>query len=158
MVDDSPQRALLDGDVGVSQRLGERCSGGSVVKPPHPLQALPEPRPERNVHLPEVRRQPRRAGENQQKRRIGANLLAGVQQRAANVDREGVRFVQQHRQRLLAATGRQRRHEIPVRRAFGLPLGRGDGGHADLAWQPSCNAPLGRKRIRLNQPLSRVWW
>ena len=151
------QGAGVEGDVVRGHRFRQSVSGGAGFKPLDTQQALAEARPERGVHLAEALRQPRRARQHQQKGRGDANLLAGVEQRAADILGQRVRFVEKHRERPSGATRRQRPHE--GRGAFGLATGRG--GHAGLPWQPARDAASRRQgvdkrlRVRRCHPASR---
>ena len=130
------------------QRPDQRLSSRGVVQPADGQQSLAQPRPEGSIHCAQTVGQPGRARQHQQERRVGPHLLAGVEQNTADIGSERVRFVEQHGQRLLAATSGQRAGEVAPDREVGWPFRRARGCDADLARQPPGDADSRRQGVR----------
>ena len=82
-----------------------------------------------------MRSQPWRAGQHQQKRRVGTHLLTGVEQRSTHLQVERVRLVDQRRQRFPAAPGGQLLPQVAHAPGRRRPLDRAHRCHAQFAGQ-----------------------
>ena len=108
---------VFDVDVVAPQRI-PHCRRGRL--PVETADGAPVgPVPERCVHGVQVSAEARRARQHQQERQRSADLLAGVQQCASDVQVQRVRLVDQQEQRALphayAQRLVQRRHAVPAR-------------------------------------------
>ena len=142
---DVREGVLVDVDALAPQRIPHRRRGLRTVQAADgtPL----GPVPERRVHRVQVGAQDRGARQHQQEGEHPADLLAGVQQRAADVQIERVRLVDQQEQRSLL---RARTERLVQRREAVLPSRPPrDPAHGDLSRRET--PPPGGGREALDQ-------
>ena len=131
------------------QRLDQGGAGGRVAQQADAKAPLSQAAPEGRIHGTEMRSQPWRARQHQQKRRVGTHLLTGVEQRSSHLQVERVRLIDQRRQRLPAAPGGQLIPQVAHAPGRRRPLDRAHRCHAQLAGQ-QLRQP-GRRRQNLDQ-------
>ena len=142
------QRLRLDVDALILQRPRQRVFGGLLAQQADAELAAAQPLPEGCVHRVEMRRQARRASENEQKRRFVTHGLAGVQQRPADRGFKGVRLVDQHGEWLGAATSDQPLFQARRGVRRGVPLHGSHRGYADLAGKELRQTAAWREQVR----------
>ena len=125
------ERVAVDVHAVGRQRFDQGGPGGRGAQPADAQAPVVQPVPERSVHRAEMRRQPRRAGQYEQERGVGPDVLGGVQQQLADIMIEGMRFVEQDGQRPAAAAGGQALGQFPQGRGRCRPFRPADAREAE---------------------------